>query len=201
MLIRLRFFPMEQFLLVGLLIRRVGELTVTYRMQAMILGAALAVFASTANATLVLDFSVLNPIQTVGPTDAVTINGRITNDVISDENATASNYDGVQITEAINFPYTFGFGPSVVANFAGLDLAPGQSFDFVYGVFSPFMPPVPVGTYVGGPVQFFYHDAPMQFLASNVDSFTSKVVSVPEPATIALLGIAIAGLGFSRRRQ
>ncbi len=66
-------------------------------------------------------------------------------------------------------------------------------------IFRPGSAGVPVGTYVSSTLTLGYLNAAGQPFTDNVDNITVHVGSAPEPATLALLGLA--GLGFSRRKQ
>jgi hypothetical protein len=176
----------------------------TNQIRSLIFAATLALVAPVAQATLILDFSILNQVQTVGPTDVVTIQGRLTNDLLSNENATSSALTSFTYFFGGTTPaYIFSFGISgdLFSQFAAMNIAPGQSFDFVFGELTPNPGPVPVGTYVSRELDLVYHNAAGQDFQDVVDNITVNVGRVPEPATVAFLGLGLAGLGFSRRKQ
>lgn len=52
----------------------------------------------------------------------------------------------------------------------------------------------PFGTDVNNPATF-------RFVNVTIESFAILPTAVPEPGTLALLAIALAGLGISRRRR
>jgi len=154
-----------------------------------------------AEATLMFSYDFVPQHVTVGPNDVISMDAVLTNSASSDENLLGSNIFGAFYSSGNFSPsYTFAFGPSgnFFDQFAGLDLAPGDTFAFVFGTLTPNPGPVPPGDYA-------ITDSSIRVLnaagATVEPRNTNFSATVPEPATLALLGIALAGLGFSRRRK
>ena len=87
----------------------------------------------------------------VSPNDTAVLNAVLFNDVSSTANITYASFSGASDSRiTANSPYTFSFGPNgdFFSQFGGINLAPGQSYNFVFGTETPMDSPVAEGTSV-----------------------------------------------------
>ena len=121
---------------------------------------------SSVHAVLVYDWYVTNPIQTVGPNDTVQIDATIVNDASSDVNfnldtAITQAFSGL-FPSAYNGVFGDGISISILTQFNGIELTPGESFNFVFATLTPSPSPVPAGDY------YYY---PMGLTINGIDDY------------------------------
>lgn len=162
------------------------------------------VLSGLSSAAPIVTGSILNNGQIVGPTDPVTIRVRIENSGdmpfnlpgpgASGSFATPNNYDG------FSFPNSIPMFP----NFVVSPLGAGASIDFDFFTLFPVIGGAAPGQYVTSGILYLIYDDNLgntEQVNFEPARWTVAGNSVPEPASLALIVLGLAGLGFSRRKR
>jgi len=181
--------------------------------------AALCFISTQANSALIWDWTIVNPIQTVGSSDSVTFEAVISNDLLStvtiqnlDEYVDNSAIGGISFdrlsilsgsSQEIFDLYDFDIGPigpmTLQSQFAGIQLLPGESFHFELMSLVPSEGIVTAGIYE----EIFANlsinvDGSFSHLSSNPVQIT--VVPLP-PSLLLFISALLLGGVFSKGRK
>lgn len=176
-----------------------------YFLGALVLAAASG--ASQAGVSLSWDLSQWS--YTLTPDQTLVLHATVYNEASATEHLLGSRFLTAS-GEGIESVYDF-FGPEIplAQQFASMDLAPGQSMDFVFGRLVPVGGQVALGDYVGGGFSLSFTDergavmswTPEHTLQISVVAAEDPGQTLPEPGTLALAATCLGGLALQRRRR
>ena len=157
------------------------------------------------HALLIWDWDLEKSTIDVTPSNTITLNATIYNDASS----TQSIFSNTFITYGMGWgsifgpgnPYTYSSGVDgwLLNQFIGVEVAPGDSFDFVFATLTPKNGLVDVGIYTSDYLMIAMKTDNIQLIKSV--EINVNTIPVPEPSTIALLCIGLFGILLMRARN
>ncbi|MEO3690989.1 PEP-CTERM sorting domain-containing protein [Roseateles paludis] len=172
--------------------------------------AALAAASSASHAELDMSWDMHSWSLEGTPSETLQLHAHIHNSPTSTERLLGTRFVSFY-GEGLEGLYNFAPStPSLVEQFAQLDLAPGESMDFIFGLLVPINGHVEPGVYGGGGYSLNFRDAEGAEVSWQPEaSLAIRVVDrgtpddpqhVPEPTTAALAALGLAAAGWGRRQ-
>ncbi len=179
----------------------------------MIVATAIIMTSAQAQAALLVDWFFLNSGGIFGPDAVVAQQGRLANLAQSDTNFTFLNFISASRSGVPAPAGTYGgeFGSPGTndfwSQFSGIDLAPGDFFDFIHSSYTPEGSTAPGAYFTQNSIEFTAGASPasttryFEWTVEGSEGGNQQNNAVPEPATVLLFGSGLAAAHFRRKQR